>query len=145
MAEHLFLKPVISLDANHSVIEYTTWWPISDTNQQTTHAIQLAHQSSYRCPLRAGEERSTRTELNTDRGFWHALQLVQSSPPYCSYKLQKQSSRYLWFGQFGINPNNLTAKLALLSNILITLRNFELGTYLLPTLLLPHWFPFPSY
>ena len=40
------------------------WWPLSGTNQQTTHTIQLPHQSAYRCPLRTGEDGLTRTELN---------------------------------------------------------------------------------
>ena len=40
------------------------WGPLSGTIQQTTHTIQLAHQSAYRCPLRAGEDGLTRTELN---------------------------------------------------------------------------------
>ena len=39
-------------------------WPLSGTNQQTTHTIQLAHQSAYSWPLLTGEDGLTRTELN---------------------------------------------------------------------------------
>ena len=79
--EGFVLQLFVSVHAFRSLIIFlllpgnasSHWWPFSGTNQPTTHTIQLAHQSAYRCPLCAGEDGLTRTELNWTDASWRLL------------------------------------------------------------------------